>query len=315
MHTGQNRVRTLMVILALGGGLSLILYTHGAWWWYAPLAGVGVVLSHLAILGGIVFVATRAPRGRCASGATTARQQSSGHSRQDESLLLHRPRLFDWMAWVHTLGQETKLRQWTLDLADLQPGNVLLDVGCGTGTLLLAAAQRVGPSGALHGIEPSLELAAHARRKAEASWIPLQVGEGSAGSLPYPPDAFDAVFCTLVLHHLPASMREHAIREMRRVLRPGGRVVLVDWQRPQSLVRAIVSPMFPVYLLHNLGSKGSPLDVLPIERLMTNLGFTGITRHAFGGGGVGAVVGRLASGTRAIDQAEPQDVTRVRSDA
>jgi SAM-dependent methyltransferase len=120
------------------------------------------VLSHIAILGGIFFVATRATRGRCTYGGTTARQQSPGHSRQDESMLLH-------------LGQETKLRQWMLDLADLQPGNVLLDVGCGTGTLLLAAAQRVGPAGALHGIEPSPEMAAHARRKAEANQISLQL--------------------------------------------------------------------------------------------------------------------------------------------
>src|SRR5262245_53002177 len=176
------------------------------------------------------------------------------------------------MAWVHTLGQETKLRQWTLDLADLQPGHVLLDVGCGTGTLLLAAARRVGPSGAVHGIEPSPAMVAHARRKAAASRMPLQVVAGSAGSLPYPPEAFDVVCCTLVLHHLPAGMREEAIREMRRVLRPGGRVVPVDWQRPRSLVRALVSPLFPVYLLHNLGSQGSPLDVLPMERLMTDLG-------------------------------------------
>ena len=307
MHTHHNRARTLLVLLALGGGLSLILSTHGAWWWYAPLAGVVVVLSHIAILGGLVFVATRATRGRRAYGGTTARQPSPGDARHDESMLLHRPRLFDWMAWVHTFGQETKLRQWTLDLADLQPGHVLLDVGCGTGTLLLAAAQRVGPSGALHGIEPSPAMAAHARRKAAASRMPLQVVEGSAGSLPYPPEAFDAVFCTLVLHHLPASMREEAIREMRRVLRPGGWVVLVDWQRPQSLVRAIVSPLFLIYLLHHLGPSGSPLDVLGIERLMRELGFADIARCAFGAGGaVGAVVGRLASRTRAIDQAEPQ---------
>jgi ubiquinone/menaquinone biosynthesis C-methylase UbiE len=305
----------LMVVLALGGGLSLILYTHGAWWWYAPLAGVAVVLSHIAILGGIVFVATRVTRGQRAHGGTTGRQESARHSQQDESMLLHSPRLFDWMAWVHTLGQERKLREWTLDLVDLQPGEALLDVGCGTGTLLVAAADRVGPSGALHGIEPSAVMATHARRKAEARRIPLQFVEGSAGSLPYPPASFDALFCTLVLHHLPEWMREDAIREMRRVLRPGGRVVLVDWQRPKSLVRALVSPMFPVYLLHNLGSKGSPLDVLPIEPLMRELGFEGITRHSFGGGGLGAVVGRLACGTRAMDEAEPQPVTRVRSDA
>jgi ubiquinone/menaquinone biosynthesis C-methylase UbiE len=101
------------------------------------------------------------------------------------------------MTRVCTLGQERKLRQWTLNLAGLQPGNAIPDVGCGTGTLLLAAAERVGPSGALHGIEPLAEMAAHARHKAEAQRTPLQVVEGSADSLPYPPASFDAVFSTL----------------------------------------------------------------------------------------------------------------------
>lgn len=169
----------------------------------------------------------------------------------------------------------------------------------------LAVPERVGPSGTLHGIEPSPEMAAHARHKAEAHRVPLEVVEGSADSLPHPPALFDAVFCTLVFHHLPRSMQEGAIREMRRVLRPGGRAVVVDWQRPKSLARAITSPLFLVYLLHNLGSSGSPLDVLGIEPLMRELGFEDIARCSFGtGGAVGAVVGRLGSGNRAADQAE-----------
>jgi ubiquinone/menaquinone biosynthesis C-methylase UbiE len=311
-----HRARTRMGILVLGGGLSLILYTHGAWWWYAPLAVLAIVPTHMAILGGIVFVATRGTRGRRAHGGTTCCQEGAGHSHQGESMLLHKPRQFDLLARVITLGRERKLRQWTVDLADLQPENVVLDVGRGTGTLLLAASERVGPSGALHGIEPSTEMAAHARHKAEAHRVPLEVVEGSADSLPYPPASFDAVFCTLVLHHLPRSMQEGAIREMRRVLRPGGRAVIVDWQRPKSFARAITSPLFLVYLLHNLGPSGSSLDVLGIEPLMKELGFEDIARCSFGAGGaVGAVVGRLASGTRAIDQAEPQDITRVCSDA
>jgi ubiquinone/menaquinone biosynthesis C-methylase UbiE len=298
------------VISVLGAGLSLILYIHGAWWWYAPAAVPAIVLVHMAILGGIVFVATRA------HGGTTCCQEGAGRLHQGESRLLHKPRQFDLMARVMTLGRESKLRRWTLDLADLQPGNEVLDVGCGTGTLLLAAAERVGASGALHGIEPSMEMAAHARHKAEAHRVPLEVVEGSADRLPYPPGSFDAVFCTLVFHHLPRSMQEGAVREMRRVLRPGGRAVIVDWQRPKSFARAITSPLFLVYLLHNLGPYDSPLDVLGIEPLMKELGFEDIARSSFGAGGaVGAVVGRVASATRAMDQAEPQDITQVRSDA
>jgi SAM-dependent methyltransferase len=291
-----HRARTLMAILALGGGLSLILYAHGAGWWYAPLAVVGVVLAHMAILGAIVFVATRITRARRAHGGTTGCRDCADHSHEGGSILLHKPRQFDFMARVCTLGHESELRQWTLDLADLQPGNVVLDVGCGTGTLLLAAAERVGPSGALHGIEPSTEMAAHARHKAEAHRIPLEVVEASADGLPCPPASFDAVFCTLVFHHLPPSMQEGAIREMRRVLRRGGRAVIVDWQRPKSFARALTSPMFLIYLLHNLGPSGSPLDVPGIEALMRELGFEDIARCSFGaGGGVGAVVARRGS--------------------
>lgn len=294
-----HRARSLAVTMVLAGAFALILYTHGAWWWYAPLAVVGVVLAHMAILGGIVFVAARVTRGRRAHSGTTYCQEGAGHSHQG-----HKPRQFDFLTRVFTLGRERKLRQWTLDLANLQAGNVVLDVGSGTGTLLLAAAERVGPSGGLHGIEPSTEMAAHARHKAEAHRVPIEVVQGSADLLPYPAASFDSVFCTLVFHHLPRSMQEGAIREMRRVLRPGGRVVIVDWQRPKSFARAITSPLFFVYLLHSLGPSGSPLDVLGIEALMRELGFEDIARRSFeAGGAVGAVVGRLTSGTRAIDRA------------
>ncbi len=313
--SSTDRSRSLAVTMALGGGCSLILYYHGASWWYAPLAVPGVALAHMAMLGGIVFVATRVTRARRAPGRAIGCQGNTEHSNEHESDLLHRPRLFDWLVRVITLGRERKLRQWMLDLADLDPGNVVLDVGCGTGTLLLAAAERVGPSGALHGIEPATEMAARARHKAEARRVPLEIVEGSADSLPYPPVSFDAVFCTLVLHHLPGSMRDLAIREMGRVLRPGGRAVIIDWQRPKSLARAITDGLSLISLLHSLRPGDSPSKVLHIEPLMTELGFEDITRHAFGSGVLIAVVGRLGSGARAIDQADLQDITRVRSDA
>jgi ubiquinone/menaquinone biosynthesis C-methylase UbiE len=284
---GRHRGRILTVTMLLSAALALILYRHGASWWYAPLLFPGVVLAHVAMLGGLVFIAARVTR---AQG-----RQGTENSQQSGSSLLHRPRLFDFQVRLITLGRERKLREWMLNLADLEPGDLVLDVGCGTGTLLLAAAERVGPSGAVHGVEPSPEMAARARDKAEARGVPLDVVEGSAGSLPYPPGSFDVVFCTLVLHHLPESIREVAIREMRRVLRPGGRVVIIDWQRPKSLGGAISGGLSLISLLHSLRPGASASNVLDIEPVMKELGFEKVSQHAFGNDALRAVVGRLGS--------------------
>lgn len=264
------RALHLTMLMALAGGFALILYNHGASWWYAPLAAPAVVLVHMAVLGGLGLAAARIAPSPDARGA-----------------LLHRPRLYDWLVRAITLGGEKKLRRRMLDLAGLRPGDAVLDVGCGTGTLLLAAAERVGPSGTLHGVEPAAEMLAHARRKAEARRVALEVVEGSADALPYPPASFDVVFCTLVLHHLPESRRAGAILEMRRVLRPGGRLVIADLQRPR-----LISAFSLVSMLHRHASVAGVLDVEPqLERL----GFAGVARHSFGTGAIGAVVARLGS--------------------
>lgn len=310
----RHRARNLTVMLVLGGGISVILYYHGAEWWYGPLAVLAAVLAHMAILGGILLVAARLTRTyRGPDGAACCRE-ATAHTHAGESMLIRRPRLYDWLMRVITLGRERKLRQRILDLADLQPGAAILDVGCGTGTLLLAAAERVGPSAALHGLEPAAEMVVHAQRKAEARGISLQIIEGSADSLPYPSGSFDTVFCTLVLHHLPGSMQSVAIREMRRVLRPEGRVVIVDLRRSRSLAKAITAAMSLVSLLHNLSPSTSRFDVLAFEPLMTELGFEVTAGHSIGSGAIGAVVGRLGSAKRATDQAESEDTARVRSE-
>jgi SAM-dependent methyltransferase len=311
---GTHRIHTPLVMAVLVGSVSLILYRHGASWWYLPLAVPAVVLAHIALLGGAVFIAAGVARVRRTHRRGACYQGDTSESSDTESGLLHRPRLFDWMVQTIMFGRERKLRAWMLDLADLEPGNVVLDVGCGTGTLLLEAAKRVGPSGALHGIEPSTEMAARARHKAEGRGVRLEVIETSADRLPYPTPMFDAVFCTLVLHHLPGSMRGVAIREMRRVLRPGGRVVIIDWQRPKSLAKAITGGLSLASLLHNLRPGASPPNVLDIKPLMTELGFEDVSDRAFGNGVLRAVVGRLGSETSAADLGESQDLARIRSD-
>jgi ubiquinone/menaquinone biosynthesis C-methylase UbiE len=150
-------------------------------------------------------------------------------------LVLHgTARFYDLMAWVVMLGRERAFREKLIDLACLKNGESVLDVGCGTGTLAIAAKQRVGSTGNSYGIDASPEMIARADRKAKKAGIEVVFKNGVVEALPFPDAQFDVVFSTLMLHHLPREAREKCAREMRRVLKPGGRVLAVDFSSPQK---------------------------------------------------------------------------------
>jgi ubiquinone/menaquinone biosynthesis C-methylase UbiE len=111
------------------------------------------------------------------------------------------------------------------DAAQLAPGDRVLDVACGTGAVTREALQRIGPGGAVTGLDCSPEMLAVARRK-----LPdIEFREGRAEELPFGDRSFDAVVCQFALMYFDD--RQQALREMRRVLRPGGRVAAAVWDR------------------------------------------------------------------------------------
>ena len=115
-------------------------------------------------------------------------------------------------------------RASTMELLDARPGERVLDVGAGPGQLLEAIAAAVGPRGLAHGVDPSPSMVAMARERCGARARVEERGIDGPGSLPDGP--FDAVTCTQVLEYvadLPG-----ALHEIARVLRPGGRVLLLD---------------------------------------------------------------------------------------
>ena len=136
---------------------------------------------------------------------------------------------YDLLITLITLGREGTLRERFLDLAHLQPGESVLDVGCGTGTLAIAAKRRVGASGAVQGIDASPEMIARAQKKAKRADADVAFETALAESLPFPDARFDVVLSTVMLHHLRRAAREQSLGEIRRVLRPGGRVLVVDF--------------------------------------------------------------------------------------
>jgi ubiquinone/menaquinone biosynthesis C-methylase UbiE len=131
-------------------------------------------------------------------------------------------------------GQLRELRQRTANLARIEPGEQVLDVGCGTGTLAMEVQRRVGSAGRVAGIDPGTEQIARARSKAARRHAPVEFQIGVIEQLPFPDQTFDVVLSTLMMHHLPAGLKRQGLAEIARVLKPGGRLVIADFKRTQE---------------------------------------------------------------------------------
>jgi ubiquinone/menaquinone biosynthesis C-methylase UbiE len=135
-----------------------------------------------------------------------------------------------------------------LERAVLRPGERVLDVACGTGLVSLAAAALVGAQGAVVGTDISGAMIAAARARA-AAWLqaaagplaPLQFERLDAEHMPLAAGWFDVALCALGLMYVPSP--ERAVGEMRRLLRPGGRLVLLVWGEP---ARCAWEPVFRI---------------------------------------------------------------------
>jgi ubiquinone/menaquinone biosynthesis C-methylase UbiE len=153
-------------------------------------------------------------------------------------------------------------------LSGARPGDKVLDVGCGTGYLTRIMAKAVTPSGTALGIDPSPTVLAHARRQTRGT--NCTYAEGIAENLDSPDGIYDVVVTSLMIHHLPESLRAKALSEISRVLRPGGRVLVADFRPPTStiggrLIGTLVGPVMRHNPIHQL---------LP---LVTAAGFDNVT--------------------------------------
>jgi len=125
------------------------------------------------------------------------------------------------------------LRMTLLDQAALQPHHRVLDVGCGTGSLAVLV-KRLYPTVEMTGVDPDPKALARAERKAARTGVSVRFDRGFADALPYSAATFDRVFSSLMFHHIPRSDKEQSLREIRRVLRPGGRLEFLDIANPGS---------------------------------------------------------------------------------
>lgn len=168
------------------------------------------------------------------------RHRSAGKAsaKETKGLILNGGWRYDLTAWFFDTflfrGQWREMRRRAAALARMQPGDAVLDVGCGTGTLAMEVARRVGRAGRVAGIDPGIEQIARARSKAVRRNVPIEFHIGVIEQLPFPNQTFDVVLSTLMMHHLPASLKRQGLAEIARVLKPGGRLVIADFKRKQE---------------------------------------------------------------------------------
>jgi ubiquinone/menaquinone biosynthesis C-methylase UbiE len=168
--------------------------------------------------------------------------------------------------------------QLVVDLAQPQRGDRVLDVACGTGIVLRTVADRVGPTGALVGVDlnPGMLKVARTVWPKGSHSTPVEWQEASADKLPFPNASFEVVYCQLGLQFF--ADRSAALREMHRVLTPGGRLAVMVWRGIDQ------SPGFAVLadaLERHVGQAAAAImrapfglsDANQLDQLVRNAGF------------------------------------------
>jgi ubiquinone/menaquinone biosynthesis C-methylase UbiE len=140
------------------------------------------------------------------------------------------------------LGVDAARRQ-LLDQSELQPEHAVLDVGCGTGTLAVLI-KRLYPTVEVIGVDPDPRALQRAKRKADRARVSIRFDQGYADALGYPDRRFDRVFSSMMFHHLEAGGQEGMLLEIRRVLKPGGRLELLDFEGTDSPHHGGLSRLF-----------------------------------------------------------------------
>ena len=122
-------------------------------------------------------------------------------------------------------------RRTLLEQAAISPGDRILDIGCGTGTMVVLI-KRLYPGADVVGIDPDPKALARAEKKVARARVSVRLDRGFSDQLPYADASFDRVLSSLMFHHIDANDREATLREVRRVLTPGGSFHMMDLSAP-----------------------------------------------------------------------------------
>lgn len=181
---------------------------------------------------------------------------------------------YDVVVRVLSLGKMRDIRRAIAELAQIKPGDRVLDVGCGTGDLATAAKALAGPTGEVFGTDASPKMIEVARRKAAKAGVDVDFRVDLIENITFPDNHFDVVLSSFMMHHLPDDLKGMGLAEIYRVLKPGGRILIVDMQSsPGGSWRQRLSDL--MIQMHG-GHAAMQDNVTKLIPLVQAAGFTGL---------------------------------------
>jgi ubiquinone/menaquinone biosynthesis C-methylase UbiE len=197
---------------------------------------------------------------------------------QTTGATIHWASHYDRVTGLLGLGTDGRNSRMVIELAGIQPGDHVLDVACGTGSLTLTAVRSAGPTGKVYGIDAAPEMIDVAKKKAARAMSGVEFAVGLAEKLDFANETFDIVISRLAIHHLPDDLKRAAFKEILRVLKPGGKLLIADFSPPTNPVLNHITSAL-------VGSHMMQTDIWVLPSFLEKAGFvqieSGPTRSKF----------------------------------
>jgi demethylmenaquinone methyltransferase/2-methoxy-6-polyprenyl-1,4-benzoquinol methylase/phosphoethanolamine N-methyltransferase len=185
---------------------------------------------------------------------------------QTTGVTIHWASHYELFSRLLGMGANRPNSRMVIELANVKPGDCVLDAACGTGSLTLTAKSYAGPEGKVYGIDAAPEMIEVAKKKADRSGQQVDFRVGLIEKLEFPQDSFDVVISRLAIHHLPDDLKRKGFAEILRVLKPGGRLLIADFVPPANPILGHLTSVLG-------GARMMQYDIWSLPAMLKSAGF------------------------------------------